>query len=249
MRTGNDGGIPGMRLDRFISGNSALSRKDVSSAARKGIITVNGLPARDPGMHMDPEKDTVCVGGERINYSRYVYIMMNKPAGLVSSTEDRERTVIGLLPEWIAGLGVFPCGRLDKDTTGLLVITNDGGAAHGLLSPRHHVPKTYRFSLAQPLTEEQRILLSNGVDIGEKKPTAPSGIVLDEGKMSGEITITEGKFHQIKRMFAAVSNRVTGLERTRFGSLELDPGLERGEWRYLNENEIASLRDDAGTEN
>ncbi|MBO4219938.1 MAG: rRNA pseudouridine synthase [Clostridia bacterium] len=238
-----------MRLDRFISGNSALSRKEVSSSARKGMITVNGQPATDPGMHIDPEKDTVCVGGERINYSRFVYIMMNKPAGLVSSTEDRERTVISLLPEWVAALGVFPCGRLDKDTTGLLVITNDGATAHNLLSPRHHVPKTYRFSLALPLSEEQRVRLAEGVDIGDKKPTSPSDIVLDEGMMSGEITITEGKFHQIKRMFAAVSNRVTGLERTRFGSLELDPELERGEWRYLNENEIASLRGDAGTEN
>ena len=192
-------------------------------------------------MKIDPDLDVITLDGQRVTYQRYTYVMLNKPKGYVSATDDsRLPTVLDLLPEKYKRLGLFPCGRLDRDTTGLMLLTDDGELAHFLLSPVSHVPKTYAYESASPLTAADAERLENGVDIGEKTLTKPAQLEYD-GK-SGRITLAEGRYHQIKRMFEAVGNKITELERVTFGPLSLDSALERGEWRELTEQEIAELQ-------
>ena len=232
-----------MRLDKFMSEMGVMSRKECAKVVKRGGITVNGVPAKRADIHIDPENDAVAIAGEPIRYSEFVYIMMNKPAGILSATEDpRQETVLDLLPEKYKKMKLFPSGRLDKDTTGFLLLTNDGELSHKLLSPKHHVEKQYSYSLRDELSEEDRVRVCSGIDIGEKNITAPAKIFMGENKRDGVITITEGKYHQIKRMFAAVGNEVVRLERITFGGLELDPVLERGQWRELTEKEIETLK-------
>ena len=162
--------------------------------------------------------------------------MLNKPEGYVSATDDeREKTVLDLLPDEERRLGLFPCGRLDKNTLGLVILTNDGDSAHRLLSPKHHVDKVYKFECKLPLSQDDVSLLERGVDIGGYN-TKPCKITLSQ-PTCGEITLTEGKYHQIKRMLEAVNNKITYLERVSFGNIVLDSSLDRGEWRYLTEEE------------
>ncbi|MBO5212064.1 MAG: rRNA pseudouridine synthase [Clostridia bacterium] len=229
-----------MRIDKLLSEMGKATRKESARLARLGKILVNGAVIKKCDMHIDPEKDTVIFCGERIVYKRFTYIMMNKPEGYVSATEDgREMTVLDLLPEEERRKELFPCGRLDKNTLGLMILTNDGENAHRLLSPKNHVSKTYRFKSKLPISEGEKQRLELGIDIGGYI-TKPCKIKLD-GEASGEITITEGKYHQIKRMLEAVGNKITYLERITFGPLSLDTSLERGEWRYLSENEEKKL--------
>lgn len=226
-----------MRLDKFLSETGTASRSESKKAARSGGITVNGAAVRDTAVHIDPEKDTVIYMGQPVNYRKFVYVMLNKPAGVLSATEDGEgQTVMDLLPEKYRKMGLFPCGRLDKNTLGLLILTNNGQLSHRLLSPKCHVEKTYRFECERPLRPEDCKLLCDGVDIGEKSSTQPARLTLSSER-SGEITVTEGKFHQIKRMFQAVCNKITYLERVRFADIPLDTALARGEWRELTEEE------------
>ena len=167
--------------------------------------------------------------------------MLNKPEGYVSATEDgRERVVTELLPEEERRKDLFPCGRLDKNTVGLIILTNDGDSAHRLLSPKHHVPKTYAFKSKFPLSTEDVESLEAGVDIGGYV-TKPCAVVLDEDKSGGKITITEGKYHQIKLMLDAVKNKIVYLERITFGNIKLDKNLKRGEWRHLTSEEESLL--------
>ena len=230
-----------MRLDKFLSETGTLSRSESKKAAKSGRICINGLPVRDTSLHISPESDRITLDGAEIKYSRYTYIMLNKPDGLVSATEDeREETVLSLLPENLQKIGLFPCGRLDKNTLGLLLLTNNGELAHYMLSPSRHVEKTYRFECASPLSQEDVNLLCRGVDIGEKSSTREAKVTLFS-TASGEITVTEGKFHQIKRMFLAVENKITFLERTAFAGIPLDASLPRGEWRFLTEEEISII--------
>lgn len=232
-----------MRLDKFMSEMGVLSRKECAKVVKRGGITVNGVPQKRADVHIDPETDVIALLGEVIKYSEFVYIMMNKPAGILSATEDpKQETVIDLLPEKYKKMKLFPSGRLDKDTTGLLLLTNDGDLSHKLLSPKHHVEKSYSYSLRDVLEETERLKICAGIDIGEKNITAPAKITVLDDRHDGIITITEGKYHQIKRMFAAVGNEIVRLERLTFGGLSLDPALERGEWRELTENEIETLR-------
>lgn len=230
-----------MRLDKFLTETGTLSRSESKKAAKSGRICVNGVPARDTSVHISPETDVVTLDGMPIKYSRYTYIMMNKPDGLVSATEDeREETVLSLLPENLQKIGLFPCGRLDKNTLGLLLLTNNGELAHYMLSPSRHVEKTYKFECASPLSEADVSLLCRGVDIGEKTSTREAKVTLSFPNR-GEITVTEGKFHQIKRMFLAIDNKITYLERIAFAGIPLDASLSRGEWRFLTEEEIAMI--------
>lgn len=232
-----------MRLDKFMSEMGVLSRKECAKVVKRGGITVNGVPAKRADLHIDPENDVVALSGVLVKYSEFVYIMMNKPAGILSATEDpKQETVLDLLPEKYKKMKLFPSGRLDKDTTGFLLLTNDGELSHKLLSPKHHVEKSYSYSLRDELTESDRVKICAGVDIGEKNITAPAKITVEADRHDGIITITEGKYHQIKRMFAAVGNEIVRLERITFGGLDLDPTLERGDWRELTENEIEILR-------
>ena len=231
-----------MRLDKFFSEMGILSRKECAVAAKRGRITLDGKPVTRADVHIDPENSTVTLDGERVGYEKYLYIMLDKPAGVLSATEDkRQSTVLDLLEDRHRKLELFPCGRLDKDTTGFLLMTNDGDLAHRLLSPRYHVEKTYAYTLRDPLSVSDALRIEAGVDIGEKNITAPAKVE-PTGENEGLITITEGKFHQIKRMFAAVGNEVTALRRVRFGGIDIDPDLGPGGYRELSDSEIETLR-------
>ena len=232
-----------MRLDKFLSETGTLSRSESGRAVRAGKVLVNGCAAKSPSDRVDPERDEIFFGGERVLYRRFTYILLNKPDGYVSATEDgREKTVLELLPEKQRKIDLFPCGRLDKHTLGLMLLTNDGQLAHDLLSPRHHVEKLYRFSVKFPLTDEEVARLEQGTVLEDGYETKPSRICLDEERKSGTIMLIEGKYHQIKRMMESVHNQITSLERISFGPLTLDPTLERGAWRYLTEAEEAALQ-------
>ena len=228
-----------MRLDRFFTTVGKLTRTECDAAARQGRITVNGRVVKLAKTHVNEESDIIALDGERVCFRTEFYVMLNKPEGYISSTEDSDRTVMRLLPEEYSRAGGFPCGRLDIDTVGLLLITNDGDTAHRLLSPKHHVPKIYRFRTSVPLTDDMVNALESGVDLGDFV-AAPAKVSLNS-PAEGEISITEGKFHQVKRMLAAVGSGIEFLERIRFGPLELDEALERGQWRELTEAEIAAL--------
>ncbi len=233
-----------MRIDRLLSACGAASRSEAGRAARGGRITVNGVAVRDASVNVDPERDTVCLDGVPVVYSRFVYIMLNKPEGYISATEDsRAPTVLELLLPEVSRPGLFPCGRLDKNTVGLMLITDDGALGHRLLSPRRHVEKKYRFECRDEVSDEDRATLENGLQLADGYMTKPASVELDGGRKSGIITLHEGKYHQIKRMFGAVrDNRITYLERISFGPLTLDPTLARGKWRYLTDGELEDLR-------
>lgn len=228
-----------MRLDKFLSQTKTLSRSEASKAAKNGLITVNGLQVKDCSVHIVPETDVICFRGEEIVYRQFIWIMMNKPAGVLSASNDKKaKTVIDLLPPPLCSMGLFPCGRLDKDTVGLLLITNDGELCHKLLTPKKHAKKTYRFILSNPYDKRKKI--EDGIPM-DGKITKPAVIVCDS-PTSGSITLTEGKYHQIKRMFEYAGSTVTFLQRTEFGGLSLDHALGSGQWRYLSETEIETLK-------
>ncbi|MBR6558244.1 MAG: rRNA pseudouridine synthase [Clostridia bacterium] len=230
-----------MRLDKFFSEMGLLSRKECAATVKRGRINVDGKPALRADVHIDPEKNIITLDGEVVGYERFFYIMLDKPAGVLSATEDkRQTTVLDLLDDRHRKLELFPCGRLDKDTTGFLLMTNDGDLAHKLLSPRYHVEKTYAYTLRDPLTVSEAQRIEQGVDIGEKNITAPATVEMTD-PYTGLITITEGKFHQIKRMFASVGNEITALRRVRFGGIEIDPELGPGGYRELSDSEIETL--------
>lgn len=232
-----------MRLDKYLSSSGACSRSDVAKAVSQGRVAVNGVLCSRRDASVSPE-DTVTFDGVPVAYREFFYIMLNKPAGYVSTTLEEEGSspsVMRLIPKTYLSRGLFPCGRLDKDTTGFLLITNDGGAAHRLLAPKKHVDKVYRFTCERPLDGEAFEILSRGVDLGDFT-TMPAEIVMT-GETAGTIRIKEGKFHQIKRMFLAVGNAVTSLERVGFGGLQLDKSLVPGEWRFLTGEEEKTLLD------
>ena len=229
------------RLDKLLASTGRWSRREVKDLVRQGRVQAGGMPAARPEDKFDPAQDEISVDGQVVDCAPFVYVLMNKPAGLLSATEDRrQRTVLDLLPEHLRRRGLFPVGRLDKDTTGLLLLTNDGALAHDLLSPKKHVDKTYLVKPEKPLSAEDIHRLENGLDIGDEKPTAPSKARLTE---NGDLllTIHEGRFHQVKRMLQAVDNQVLTLERVSFGPLSLDLSLQRGEYRALTEEEIEVL--------
>ena len=229
-----------MRLDKMLSECGIASRKESAKAARAGQITVNGSPVRNADAKIDPERDLVIFCGKTVQYKQYVYFRLNKPDGYVSATEDgKDPTVVELLPKEAQKIGVFPCGRLDKHTLGLMLLTNNGALSHRLLAPKSHVAKSYGFCVKFPLSAEDVAALETGVDIGGYL-TKPCTLRLESPK-NGVITLTEGKYHQIKLMMESVHNQITHLERLTFGPLVLDPALQRGEWRELTEEEIALL--------
>lgn len=230
-----------MRLDKFLCDNHIGTRSQVKDYIRKGQVAVNGQPAKKPEEKVNEEKDIVTFQGQEIHYQKYAYYMLNKPKGVVSATNDNTApTVISLLPVQEQE-SLFPVGRLDKDTTGLLLLTNDGVLAHDMLSPKKHVDKTYLVKPEKELSAEDIHRLENGLDIGDEKPTAPAKAELTR---TGELllTIHEGRFHQVKRMLQAIGNQVLELERVSFGPIALDTGLAYGEYRRLTETEIAALQ-------
>ena len=236
-----------MRIDKFLSDMGIATRRESKDAGRHGGILVDGKPTKDVSVHIDPEKNRITYLGREIEYRRNTYVMLNKPEGYVSATEDANLPVVTeLLPDELQRLSLFPVGRLDRDTVGLMILTDNGQLAHSLLSPRRHVEKVYRFSSAELMREGVEDEFRDGVTLADGYECKSAEIVLDPDRMGGFITLTEGKYHQIKRMVASTSNKVTRLERVRFSELVLDPSLSRGEWRYLTAEEIKVLTDAAG---
>ena len=229
-----------MRLDRFLCEANMGTRSQVKQYVRQGLVTVNGEVARNADRKINEHADAVCLSGKRISYRPFVYYMLNKPEGVVSATRDNTAgTVVSLLGSK-ARDGVFPVGRLDKDTTGLLLLTNDGELAHRLLSPKRHVDKTYLVTVGHELSSQDMQMLRDGVDIGDEKPTLPAKAeTLSPREIA--LTIHEGRFHQVKRMLQAVGNEVLALKRVSFGSLRLDEGLLPGEYRELTPKEVEGL--------
>ena len=230
-----------MRLDKLLSECGVASRKESARAARAGQILVNGIPVKSADVQVKENADSVTFCGRSVQYKRFVYVMLNKPDGYISATEDgRDPVVTELLPDEYRRREVFPCGRLDKHTLGLMLITDDGQLSHRLLSPARHVEKSYAFRVKFPLSESDIEALERGVDIGGYI-TKPCRVTLSDER-EGIVSITEGKYHQIKLMMEAVHNQITYLERRTFGPLSLDETLARGEWRELTQQEIDALR-------
>jgi 16S rRNA pseudouridine516 synthase len=235
-----------MRLDKFLSITGCCSRSDAKRAIRGKNITVNGTVAKTADMQVDENNDEISFFGHPVLYRKYSYIMLNKPDGVVSATEDgRDRTVLDLLPDGVRNDRMFPCGRLDKNTLGLMLITDNGELSHRLLAPKSHVSKSYRFRSEAPVSAEDAKRFEGGLTLEDGYVTLPAKIELDEDGMGGVITLTEGKYHQIKRMIASFSNKVTYLERISFGGIPLDTSLSRGEWRYLTDSEAEALENKA----
>ncbi len=230
-----------MRLDKMLSECGVASRSEVARACRKGLVLVNGAPAAKPDLQVDETTAAVVYCGAPVRYRKFVYLLLNKPAGYISATEDGSDPVVtDLLPPEYRRMGIFPCGRLDKYTVGLMLLTNDGDLSHRLLAPKNHVAKSYRFACENPLSENDQSALEAGVDIGGYR-TKPCQIELT-APCEGTITITEGKYHQIKRMLEAVGNKITFLERVTFGGIALPQNLARGEWRELTNQELDLLK-------
>ena len=232
-----------LRLDKYLADMGIGTRTEVKKAITKGQVRVNEETVKRPEIKIDTEKDHVFYQGQMVAYAEYEYYMLNKPAGVVSATEDKnDSTVLDLIDEK-QRKDLFPVGRLDKDTEGLLLITNDGELAHQLLSPKKHVDKVYFARIDGKVTEEDVRRFAEGLEIGEEKPTLPAHLEILKREEISEIrlTIREGKFHQVKRMFAALGNKVVGLHRWRIGNVELDESLEEGEFRPLTQEEIDNL--------
>ncbi len=230
-----------MRLDKLLSECGIATRRESAKAARAGQILVNGMPAVRADMQVNEHTDSVTFCGRAVTYQKFVYVMLNKPDGYVSATEDgRAPVVTELLPDEYRRREVFPCGRLDKHTLGLMLLTDDGQLSHRLLSPTRHVAKSYAFRVKFSLSADDVLALEAGVDIGGYVTKPCSVTLVDERE--GMISITEGKYHQIKLMMEAVHNQITYLERRTFGPLTLDEALARGEWRELTPEEIDALR-------
>jgi 16S rRNA pseudouridine516 synthase len=233
------------RLDKVLSNFGYGTRKEIKDAVKNGLITVDGNIVKDSGMHVDPENSVIRIGDETLRYRKFVYVMMNKPDGVVSATYDNHlKTVIDILPEEFRCFELFPVGRLDIDTEGLLVLTNDGQTAHELLSPKKHVSKRYYAIIEGEVTEQDIIEFKQGVVLDDGYKTLPGELfILKSGDVSEiELVIYEGKFHQVKRMFEAVDKRVKYLKRVSMGGLTLDDDLETGECRELDEKEIELLK-------
>ncbi|AGF54274.1 16S rRNA pseudouridine516 synthase [Clostridium saccharoperbutylacetonicum] len=234
------------RLDKIISNLGYGSRKDVKSFAKKGIIEVDGVIVKDNGMLVDPEKSIIKINGEQILYRKYIYLMMNKPDGVISATHDnKDETVIDLLELEHQVFEPFPVGRLDKDTVGLLLLTNDGELNHRLIAPKWHVDKVYYAKIDKKVDEKDVAAFKNGItlDDGYKCMEAKLEILSNDDNGSDiRVTIQEGKYHQVKRMFEAVDKKVVYLKREEFGGLLLDPTLEEGEYRELTDDELSLLR-------
>ena len=237
-----------MRLDKFLANSGIGTRKEVKELLKKRLIKVNDEIVKDGKIHVDENEDTVKYKDEIISYKKFVYIMLNKPNGVISATEDKvHKTVIDLLGDEYRTFEVFPVGRLDIDTEGLLLLTNDGVLSHNLLSPNKHVDKKYYVELEKLLTKMDIDKLENGVELKDFTTKDAKVEIIENreeaNKIKVYITISEGKFHQVKRMFKAVENEVKYLKRVKMGTLSLDENLKLGEYRELTEDELTKLKE------
>ena len=234
------------RIDKILSNLGYGTRKDLKKIVKNGMVQVNGITIKDSAMKVDPEKDKIVINGEEIFYREFIYLMMNKPAGVISATFDnKDETVIDLLEVEHQVFEPFPVGRLDKDTVGLLLLTNDGDLNHRLISPKWKVDKVYFAKIDQKVTEEDIEKFKHGITLDDGYRCKEAILEMQKASEEGSeivLTIQEGKFHQVKRMFEAVGKKVTYLKRIEFGTLPLDEDLEEGEYRELTEEEIAILK-------
>lgn len=229
------------RLDKFLCDMGLGTRNEVKAFIKKGFVLVNGEVLKNPEYKINPTEDEVVCNGQVCAYQQFYYYMLHKPAGVITATrDDTQKTVMSLLGEAYRK-DLFPVGRLDKDTEGLLLLTNDGELSHSLLSPKKHVPKTYLVQIPKKLTESQTEALQKGLDIGDDKPTLPARVeAVDDTHI--HLTISEGRYHQVKRMLLAVGSEVLYLKRISFGVLSLDEALEKGAYRALTEEEIYAAK-------
>ena len=235
-----------MRVDKLLSNVGVASRAELKKYCKQGLISVNGKVINNPGVQVDSENDDVRFNGEKIVYREFVYIMLNKPDGYISATFDKyDPIVLDLIDQSYLVFEPFPVGRLDKDTEGLLVLTNDGQLAHRVLSPKKHVPKTYYAKIQGKVTEEDILAFEKGVILDDGYETMPAQLKIIEGGEQSEIelTIHEGKFHQVKRMFESVGKKVVYLKRLSMGKLKLDESLGLGEYRELTEEEVKLIEE------
>lgn len=229
-----------MRLDKFLCDCNIGTRSQVKDFVKKGFVQINGNTVKKSDLTVNELSDLIYFKGEKLTYRKYVYIILNKPTGIITATEDKKTNTVMDLIKPLPVKDMFPVGRLDKDTTGLLLITNDGDLGHKLLSPKYHVDKTYIVTTKVPVTEADIEALCTGVDIGDDKPTLPAKAkLLEDGRL--ELVIHEGRYHQVKRMLEAINNEVIALHRSSFGPLNLDNGPESGSWRELTEDEISKI--------
>ena len=236
------------RLDKVLAGTGRWSRREVKDLVRQGRVRIDGVTARTAEEKLDPDAAAISVDGQPVETERFTYVMLHKPAGVLSATEDsRQSTVLDLLPPELRKRGLSPVGRLDKDTEGLLLLTNDGALAHRLLSPKSHVDKVYYARVEGTLEPADTAAFAAGMTLGVGLCCLPAGLeILSPGEAL--VTLREGKFHQVKRMFAAVEREVLTLHRETFGSLALDEALPCGQWRELTEAEASALYRDAQME-
>ena len=235
-----------MRVDKLLSNVGVASRAELKKYCKQGLISVNGKVINNPGIQVDSENDEVMFNGEKIVYREFIYIMLNKPDGYISATFDKhDPIVLDLIDSSYLVFEPFPVGRLDKDTEGLLVLTNDGQLSHRVLSPKKHVPKTYYAKIQGKVTEEDILAFEKGVILDDGYETMPSQLkILKSDDISEiELTIHEGKFHQVKRMFESVDKKVVYLKRLSMGKLKLDESLKLGEYRELTEEEVKLIEE------
>lgn len=234
------------RIDKVLSNMGYGSRKEIKEKIKKNLVTVGGELVKDPGLKVDPEEEEIIVEGEEVFYRKYIYLLMNKPQGVVSATFDNhDQTVVDLLPFDYKSFDPAPVGRLDKDTVGLLLLTNDGELNHKLLSPKNHVDKVYYAYLKEEAQEEDIKAFEKGIVLGDGYKCMPAGLSIgEEDRREVYVTLREGKFHQVKRMWHARGNEVEYLQRISFGSLTLPEDLEEGEFRELTEEELRLLRNE-----
>ena len=235
-----------MRLDKFLVACAVGSRTEVKNFLKSGRVTVNGKKEKSAKLQIDEETDEICFDGQKLDYEEFVYYMMNKPQGVISATEDpKHKTVLDLLDDLARSKEVFPVGRLDIDTHGLLLLTNDGKLAHALLSPKRHVDKTYLAQINGVMTDEDIETFAQGIPLKDFtcQPAKLELVSIDTEKDQSlvRVTIAEGKFHQVKRMVAYCGKEVVDLQRLTMGTLTLDEDLKRGEWRRLSKEELEGL--------
>ena len=235
-----------MRLDKYLVACAVGSRTEVKNFLKTGRVTVNGKKAKSAKLQINEDTDEICFDGEKLDYEEFVYYMMNKPQGVISATEDtKHKTVLDLLDDYARAKEVFPVGRLDIDTHGLLLLTNDGKLAHALLSPKRHVDKTYLAQVKGIMTDADVETFSKGIPLKDFtcQPAKLELVSIDTEKDQSlvRVTIAEGKFHQVKRMVAYCGKEVVDLQRLTMGTLTLDEDLKRGEWRRLSKEELESL--------
>lgn len=229
------------RIDKIISSQTNYSRKDVKKLILQKKISVNGKVAKKPEQKVNEQQDEIYIDGNKLEIKKYIYLILNKPKGYISATEDRTaKTVLDLVPEKYMRRGLFPAGRLDKDTTGMMIITDDGEFAHNILAPKKHIEKTYRVQIDIDITDEMREKFKQGIVLKDHV-CRPATIVVED-KNTALITITEGKYHQIKRMFGCFGAKVVNLHRISMGGLQLPKDLREGECRELTATELLKLR-------